>query len=180
MSEQYELWLFPLADETRPAVRYLVNKEPVIFDSRDAADRAAKNMNRISIHRYFSKSVDADAKTEGARVVYSAPVRRKKAQKAIEQVATNTESDWRDTARDALKRVALAHEHFSSQDVWQALGDASPHTPSAMGPIFVWAKKQGWIERDGYVTNARTTSHRSELPRWRSILYAAQKGYHNV
>ena len=68
--------------------------------------------------------------------------------KAIAQVATNTDPAWAKQTLDIIKQIATDTFDFTTDDIWQALATASlptPHEPRALGAIMLAAQRAGFI-----------------------------------
>ena len=78
---------------------------------------------------------------------------------------------WKSDARAALRWCCERYPEFTADEVWQRLGEAgaaTTHEPAALGPIFLWASRQGIIVKTGYVRPTRFARRHRDLTVWRS------------
>lgn len=89
---------------------------------------------------------------------------------AVAQVEANAEPEWLESAKRAVRIVALNHMMFSTDDVWDLL-DSAPHEPRAMGAVMRIMAKQGFIVATGsYLTSRRVECHGRPVRLWMSRL----------
>jgi Zn finger protein HypA/HybF involved in hydrogenase expression len=74
----------------------------------------------------------------------------------------------------ALTKVARKHKHFSTDEVWAALGKVKTMEPRALGSLMLQAAKQGAIEAtDRTVKSTRPECHKRPVRVWKSLLFKA-------
>ena len=78
---------------------------------------------------------------------------------AIMQVDGNADPDWKDAARDAVLKVAHRKHQFTTDDVWEELGENLPHEKRAIGPVMLELVRTGRIVK---VPNTTQVSSRPE------------------
>jgi hypothetical protein len=81
--------------------------------------------------------------------------------KAVEEAA---DRDWLEEAYRCLRACAQARESFISDDVW-GFGLARTREDRALGPVFLRAKREGWIVKTDRVRPS-VRSHLSGKPVW--------------
>lgn len=75
---------------------------------------------------------------------------------------------WAQVCDAAIEELAATGRDFRASDVI-ALGVPDAPHPSMWGPRFLAAKAAGLIERVGYSTSGRPTTHRSAVGLWRGV-----------
>ena len=89
--------------------------------------------------------------------------------KAIAQVATNTDPTWATDIENIITR--LATDTFTTDDIWQAATDANltmPHEPRALGAILHrLARRRIIVATNQYVPSLRPACHRRPIRVWR-------------
>lgn len=89
---------------------------------------------------------------------------------ALEQVEANADPDWNDRAKVALQRLALSQPIVVADDMWKHI--ERPREPRALGPIFMWAKREGLLApTDRYVACTRPSRHVAPLRVWESLVH---------
>ena len=79
--------------------------------------------------------------------------------------------DWVQRARDAATMVALARFDFTTDDVWDALGDDRPTEPRALGAVMKQLAGEGRIRATGeYRKSSRVDCHARPVAVWRVCL----------
>ena len=71
---------------------------------------------------------------------------------ALQRVEENAEEYWKARALEAVTWCARTHQEFTADEVWERLEQLNvegPHTPAALGPIFLAARRAGVIEKTG-------------------------------
>jgi len=79
--------------------------------------------------------------------------------------------DWIVRARDAVQLVALARFDFTSDEVWDTLGEDRPDEPRALGSVMKAMARDGLIRPTGeYRKSARVDCHARPVAVWRVVL----------
>ena len=79
--------------------------------------------------------------------------------------------DWVQRARDAVTMVALARFDFTTDDVWDALGEDRPAEPRALGAVMKQLAAEGRIRATGeYRKSQRVDCHARPVAVWRVCL----------
>jgi hypothetical protein len=90
---------------------------------------------------------------------------------AMQRVDEHADPDWKDLALDVALRVARENFDFTTDDVWQALGDNRPREPRALGPIMMTLSKRGVIRKTGMMREStRPEAHMNPKAVWRIVL----------
>ena len=78
--------------------------------------------------------------------------------------------EWKDRALEAVISCARKWDRFSSDEVWQVLGDDIPVNDNrAFGAVMLNARKQGFIEpTDRFRASDRPQVHRNPIRIWKS------------
>lgn len=98
---------------------------------------------------------------------------------ALEQVAKNANPVWMDFALACIYACAATRQRFTSDNVDELL-DAVPNSPSthekrALGPVFLSAKRQGWIVATNELkTSTREKLHNSPRRVWVSRIFSRE------
>lgn len=94
---------------------------------------------------------------------------------ALERVERNTDAEWRTAAEAAVLTVCNTHPTFTSGHVLAelALSDVTTHDLRALGPVMLWAQREGYARpTDRYVRNTTQPNHHGNPDRvWCSNLY---------
>ncbi len=88
---------------------------------------------------------------------------------ALDKVEAGTEPGWRAQAIDIVRRVCQAKADFFCDDIWAA-GLPPTNNDKALGPIMMFAARQGWCKKTDRVRPS-IRSHYSGKPVWESLLY---------
>ncbi len=89
---------------------------------------------------------------------------------AIRQVDEHADEEWKDRADATLKGIALRQEILTPDDLWDEI--ERPREPRASGPVFLRARRAGWIEPTGRVVRSRNVKqHRNIITEYRSLIY---------
>lgn len=87
---------------------------------------------------------------------------------AITQVGGAAPSSWMDDARAAVMHVAVRTKYFTTDDVWEQLGDSTPPEPRAMGAVMKSLSSAGKIVATGvYRKSVRVECHARPVAVWR-------------
>lgn len=82
---------------------------------------------------------------------------------------------WVSCAKLALKRVAIAKEFLTADDVWaeiEVLGGGAAGNNAAIAGVFKWGQGAGLVEAtDRSRLSTRDGRHRSRIALWRSRVY---------
>lgn len=92
---------------------------------------------------------------------------------ALLRVDLNAAREWKHAAVLAMNRVILRREDFTADEVWKELQATAPelrtHNPSALGPIFLRAKKAGLIRSTGRVRRSVFSQRHRDLVIWTCV-----------
>ena len=92
--------------------------------------------------------------------------------KAIAQVATNTNPTWAAETMLIIKQIATNTFDFTTDDIWQALSETSlptPHEPRALGALMIAAQRAGLITpTDRYRQSQRPECHARPIRVWQA------------
>lgn len=87
------------------------------------------------------------------------------------RVDAAADPEWRQRARDALVDAARDMETITADDLWER-GLDRPREARAIGPVFTWAKSQGYITATGeFRTSSQVQCHGMPRRIWRSLLH---------
>lgn len=87
----------------------------------------------------------------------------------ITRADAHANDEWRDTAWRALCACARDLDVFTADDVWARLdGPELTHNPSALGPLFLAAARQGLIVKTGRMPLTRYARRHRNLTEWRA------------
>jgi hypothetical protein len=90
--------------------------------------------------------------------------------KAIARVEAGA-GDWIRRAREAVTMVSLARFDFTTDDVWDALGEDRPLEPRALGAVMKQLGAEGTIRATGeYRKSSRVDCHARPVAVWRVVL----------
>lgn len=100
---------------------------------------------------------------------------------ALQRVSDSAPLDWSIEAANAIIWCAKTYLEFTADDVWARLDELEvehPHTKSALGPLFLSAKRDGTIENTGRLQplSCRPCQHRT-LIIWRSLIIDGKQDY---
>jgi hypothetical protein len=92
--------------------------------------------------------------------------------KAITQVATNTNPTWAAQTMLIIKQIATNTFDFTTDDIWQQLSETSlptPHEPRALGALMIAAHRAGLITpTDRYRQSKRPECHARPIRVWQA------------
>jgi len=92
--------------------------------------------------------------------------------KAIAQVATNTDPTWAAQTMLIIKQIATNTFDFTTDDIWQQLSETSlptPHEPRALGAVMIAAHRAGIITAtDKYRQSTRPECHARPIRVWQA------------
>lgn len=92
------------------------------------------------------------------------------ADEAVVQVDEHAPDSWIDRALQAVRDVAIRHQFFTTDAVWDKLG-RDIGEPRAMGAVMRRAQKQGVCEAtQRYQASHRTERHGGPMRVWRSLV----------
>jgi hypothetical protein len=74
------------------------------------------------------------------------------------------------SALSIIRRAAMNHERFSSNDLREAFEKAGVRE-TRRGPAFAAAKKRGWVEQDGYVRSTDGATKGHPVATYRSLIH---------
>ncbi len=104
-------------------------------------------------------------------VVFDPVAARQACLDGINRADLHSDTNWKFIARGVLIRLAQRQQFVHADDLRKALGSFQPRTPSATGPIFLWAKRQGLLRKTNETKYSEATSNHSEHPFWESLIY---------
>ena len=86
--------------------------------------------------------------------------------------ARSADDEWKEVARDCLHQLAETMDELTADDLVELLEtmDVKTHNLAALGPVFLNAKKKGWIENTGRRVRTRIPRRHRELTVWKSLL----------
>lgn len=88
----------------------------------------------------------------------------------IGAAAINASPRWTAAARLALTWCAVHHDDFTADDVWARLHEVEPatrtHEPAALGPVFLWAAREGLIAKTGELRPSVYRRRHRDLTVW--------------
>jgi len=86
---------------------------------------------------------------------------------AMDRVNENADPEWKDLATTTVLRVAVAYAEFTTDDVWEVLGDEKPHEPRALGPIMALLSRRNIIRKTGGMRESkRPEAHMNPKAVW--------------
>ena len=97
------------------------------------------------------------------------PTPKEATDEAVERVRENADNAWMARATAAVEEAgAKSHSGtFTTDDVWDILGEDKPHEPRAMGAVMRSLAKQGVIQSEAaYTTSRRPECHRRPIRLW--------------
>jgi hypothetical protein len=90
---------------------------------------------------------------------------------AIARVEANAPERWLQRAHDTVQLIALARFDFTTDHVWDALGDDRPAEPRALGAVMKAMARDGKIRATGeYRKSERADCHARPVAVWRVCL----------
>lgn len=90
-------------------------------------------------------------------------------QAGIDAAGKNADPAWKSIARKVLRDVASSGKSFTADHVWAKLDSLDveiPHTPSALGPLFLESAKNGEISKTGRLRRSRFVRRHRDLVEW--------------
>jgi len=93
--------------------------------------------------------------------------------KALERVERNAEEAWKESAREAVERLAAIRDEFTTDAVWTMVDrmGLKTHEPRAMGAIMRRAASEGICEAtDRTRRSVRPECHCRPIRVWRSLI----------
>ncbi|MGB5811744.1 MAG: hypothetical protein WBG86_14500 [Polyangiales bacterium] len=95
----------------------------------------------------------------------------KQRESAVKRSDEGANPGWKDEAYDAVMAVARARDTFTSDHVWQVLGEGGTRDPRALGPVMRRVERDGYIAAtDGWALCLRPSRHRAPVRVWRSLV----------
>ena len=97
-----------------------------------------------------------------------------KKEEAMDRVDKNANQDFRRVAFKSLINHARHKEFITANDVWDGLDllGIETHDNRALGPIFLKAAREGWIEKTNQtMQSSRSSRHAGDVRVWRSLLF---------
>jgi hypothetical protein len=90
---------------------------------------------------------------------------------AIARVEANAPEGWVQRARDTVNLIALSRFDFTTDEVWDALGEDRPPEPRALGAVMKSMARDGYIRATGeYRKSSRVDCHARPVAVWRVVL----------
>lgn len=90
---------------------------------------------------------------------------------AIARVEANAPESWLQRAKDTVTMVSLARFDFTTDDVWEVMGEDRPSEPRALGAVMKAMAKDGVIRATGeYRKSVRVGCHARPVAVWRVVL----------
>ena len=91
--------------------------------------------------------------------------------RAISVVGAHAPADWMTRAREAVRVVAMSRFDFTTDHVWEVLGEDRPPEPRALGSVLKQLAREGRIRQTGeYRKSDRVENHRRPVAVWRVSL----------
>lgn len=82
---------------------------------------------------------------------------------------------WRIAAVEAIRQVALRHQEFTADDVWERLGAQFPRERRAIGPMLKLAQADGIVDTTDRCQVSRRAERSGGTQRvWRSRIYRSE------
>jgi hypothetical protein len=99
---------------------------------------------------------------------------------AMGRADAHAAGDWRTVARRCVRHAAETRREFTTDHLWALLARHYPnvhtHEPRAMGPLMVWAQKNGLVEPTDRVSlSNRPEHHRYPCRVWRSRVFQPER-----
>lgn len=89
---------------------------------------------------------------------------------AVERAGAHADADWMAAALGAVAACARRTSHFTTDDVYAYLTDASTHEPRAMGAVMRKAQAAGICQAtDQYRPSSRPAAHQNPKRVWQSL-----------
>jgi hypothetical protein len=89
---------------------------------------------------------------------------------AISRVEAHAPEGWVQRARDTVTLIAMARFDFTSDHVWDALGEDRPPEPRALGAVMKAMARDGLIRATGeYRKSTRVDCHARPVAVWRVV-----------
>lgn len=101
---------------------------------------------------------------------------KRRRDKAIETVDQNANAAWKALALEAVRRVCLFRPFFTTDDVWEQIGEKDPLRENrVMGAVMVKARKLQYCETtDRIELTKQPGSHASPARVWRSRIFQGE------
>ena len=90
-------------------------------------------------------------------------------QDGIGRAHRHADPEWKKQAWAAILAALATAEPFTADHVWAILDDRQverPHTPAALGPLFIEAAKLGLIRKTGRHVSTRYKRRHHEMLEW--------------
>lgn len=85
-------------------------------------------------------------------------------------------NEWREGARTLIELLALTQEYVVSDDMWEAGLQAASSSNTALGHVFRWAAKEGFLTKtDRVLLTKLKGSHANPMTVWESLVYTGPK-----
>lgn len=83
----------------------------------------------------------------------------------------NADEAWKVEAMTAIRFLAKMRPTFTADDVWERMkdSDSATHQPSALGPLFMRAAKEGIIRNTHTTTPTKIPRRHREITVWASV-----------
>lgn len=91
---------------------------------------------------------------------------------SIQQAHDHADAVWKSAAYAAIVEVARKFPEFTADHVWRHLGGTSTctHNPSALGPLFRIAARNGVCRKSGRVEYSKLEQRHREVTVWESLI----------
>lgn len=90
---------------------------------------------------------------------------------ALQRVAEHSNPDWVRSAKAVVRDLAYSLAEFATDEAWRQ-GLPKPREARAMGPVMMWAVRQGLVANSGRVKKtAQVSRHAAPVTIWESLVY---------
>lgn len=89
---------------------------------------------------------------------------------SIARAEQNANAEWLEAARSAVRSVCVSNLWFTTDAVWDAIGDVETHEHRAMGAVMSWAQKEKLCRvTDRQQKSIRKACHSRPVRVWESL-----------
>lgn len=116
--------------------------------------------------------MEAVAPESDAPSLFDPPAAHRAKADGIARADSNANTPWKEAAMDAVRFLAKMRITFTADDVWLRLEDsavAETHQPSALGPIFMRAAREGIIYNTHTTVPTKIARRHREITVWGSV-----------
>lgn len=90
---------------------------------------------------------------------------------AVARVEAHAPEGWSERAQDTVRLIAVSRFDFTTDHVWEALGEDRPPEPRALGAVMKKMAHEGTIRATGeYRKSHRMDCHARPVAVWRWVL----------